>query len=189
MRIRLNAAILAACAFLGGAVDANADVFTAGLYTVINYSGAYPSFKSVAGVSAPSFLDGVEADAGWRFSPFYSVEASYDYHSGSKEFGGITNDVTLQSASLDALGYLPFGWGSPWALYGDVGGSAFFAHEETVSASGGDETRFGGRAGGGLQYQFSDNIGARAGARYEWLGLPDLKSMEVFTIGLVWQQQ
>ena len=59
------------------------DIFTNGLYTVINYSGAYADFKKLPGVLTPSFLDGVEGDVGWRFNRFYSVEGSYSYYTGS----------------------------------------------------------------------------------------------------------
>ncbi|MGB8363529.1 MAG: outer membrane protein [Rhizomicrobium sp.] len=180
--------VAAACAVLGGTGAAHADIFTTGLYTVINYAAVVPTYKAVSGVSTPSYLDGVEADVGWRFNRYYSVEASYDYSTGNTGSGSATFDQTLQSASLDALGYLPFGLDSAWALYGDVGGAAFFAHAQTPLASGNDESRFGARAGGGLQYQFSDDIGLRIGGRYEWTGLPTLKSAEIFAVGLVWQR-
>ena len=186
--MKFRSIIAVACAVLGGTCAAHADTFTTGLYTVINYAAAVPNYKAVSGVSTPSYLDGVEADIGWRFNRYYSVEASYDYNTGSTRSGGTTFDDTLQSASLEALGYLPFGLDSAWALYGDVGGSAFFAHAETPSANRSGETRFGARAGGGLQYQFSDDMGLRVGGRYEWTGLPTLKSAEMFAVGLVWQR-
>lgn len=188
MKNRLKTAIVAACALLGAPCAAQADVFTPGFYAVINYAGAFPNFKSVVGLSTPSYLDGVEADAGWRFNRYYSVEASYDYVTGTKEFQNSTYDTTLQSGSLDALGYLPLGPGSAWALYGDVGGSVYFFQGVNAQFISGNETRFGGRAGAGVQYQFSDDIGVRVGGRYEWAGLPTLKSTEVIAVGLVWQR-
>ena len=47
---------------------------------------------------------------------------------------------------------------------------------------------FGARAGGGLQYQFDENLGLRLGGRYDWTDLPNLRSATVFTVGLVWQR-
>lgn len=186
MRFRIAAAICAACMLGAGAAQADS-IFTTGFYTVINYSGAYPDFKKVAGVVTPSYMDGVEGDVGWRFNRFYSVEASYSYFAGSQRSGGTSFNNTLQDGSIDALGYLPFGYGSPWALYGDVGGTAYFESNGTTISST-HSNRFGGRVGGGLQYQFSDDLGLRAGGRYEWANLPNLKSAEVFAIGLVWQR-
>lgn len=168
--------------------SAHADVFNPGLYTVLNYTGAYPDFKSEPRVNTPSFMDGVEADVGWRFNPFYSVEASYSYFTGAKDNGGTSFTNTLQTGAIDGLGYLPFGRSSPWALYGDAGAVLYFASATTQAASGGHETRFGARAGGGLQFQIDYNLGVRLGGRYEWANIPDMKSAEVVSIGLVWQQ-
>ncbi len=184
MRIRCAAAILALCA----AGSAEADPYIPGMYTVINYSGALPDFKKISGVSLPSQLDGVEADIGWRFNRFYSVEASYSYFTGQKTGNGQSVTAQLQDGSLDALGYLPLGWGSPWALYGDVGGTYYFANAHTATASSGNESNFGARAGGGLQYMIDEDLGVRLSGRYEWADLTHMRSAEVYTIGLVWQR-
>lgn len=167
---------------------AHADIFHPGLYTVINYSAAYPDYKSIANVYTPSSLDGVEADLGWRFNRYYSVEASYSYFTGSKDSHGTAFTDTLQTASLDGLGYLPLGRSSAWALYGDVGATAYFASATTAKASEGHENRFGGRAGGGLQYQIDDDLGVRVSGRYEWADLTNMRAAEVVAIGLVWQR-
>ncbi len=185
MKTCVAAVFLAACAYTGGA---QAEIFTRGLYTVIGYSGARPDFKSIPNVATPSLLDGVEADIGWRFSRFYSVEASYSYFWGSKSSNGISFDSKLQTGSIDALGYLPLGRESPWALYGDIGATAYFASIQSVLLSSSHYTRFGARAGGGLQYQFDDSLGLRLSGRYEWANLPIMKSAEVVTLGLVWQR-
>jgi hypothetical protein len=185
MKIRWAAAIMALCA----AGSAQADPYIPGLYTVINYSAAFPDFGKITGVSLPSELDGVEADIGWRFNRFYSVEASYSYFVGQKTGNGQSLTVDLQDGSLDALGYLPLGWGSPWALYGDVGGTYYFASSHTVSASlTGNSSSFGARAGGGLQYMIDEDLGVRLSGRYDWANITHLKSAEVVTIGLVWQR-
>jgi hypothetical protein len=182
MKLRLAAAILIVSS-LGSAAEA--DSFTPGFYTVLNYSGAYPDYKKVSGAS--SFLDGVEADAGWRFNRFYSVEASYSYFTGSNNGTGTSPTTTLQTGSIDALGYLPFGWASPWALYGDVGATGYFASVSSPTFEQ-HEDSFGARAGGGLQYQFDQDLGLRVGGRYDWADLPHMRSAEVFSIGLVWQR-
>jgi opacity protein-like surface antigen len=188
MKLRVAALALASCTVIAGA--AHADNFIPGLYTVINYSGAYPDFKNNVplGFSSPSFLDGVEADIGWRFNRFYSMEASYSYFTGSKNSPGSTSFTTqLQTASIDALGYLPFGPRSEWALYADVGGTGYFLNQSTPIV-GVHSNRFGGRAGGGVQFQFNEDLGLRVGARYEFANLPAMKSATVFAIGLVWQR-
>ena len=164
---------------------AQAGSFTPGLYTVINYSGAYPDYRSIKG--APSFLDGVEADLGWRFNRFYSVEASYSYFTGSNNPASNNLSTTLQTGSIDALGYLPFGHSSPLALYADIGATEFFASAQTPGSQA-HENHFGARGGGGLQYQFDEDLGLRIGGRYEWANLPHMKSAEVVAIGLVWQR-
>jgi len=180
MKLRLAAAILIATA---GA--AQADMFTPGLYTVINYSGAYPDYRNFKG--APTFLDGVEADVGWRFNRFYSVEASYSYFTGSNNPASNNLSTTLQTGAIDALGYLPFGYASPFALYADVGATGYFASADTPTSQG-HENSFGARAGGGLQYQFDEDLGLRVGGRYDWANLPHMKAAEVFAVGLVWQR-
>jgi len=190
MKLRVAALALASCTVFAGA--AFADNFIPGLYTVINYSGAYPDFKNnntlLPGSSTPSFLDGVEADIGWRFNRYYSMEASYSYFTGSKNTPGVPALTTqLQTASIDALGYLPFGPRSEWALYGDVGGTGYFLNESTPLV-GVHSHRFGWRAGGGVQFQFNEDLGLRVGARYEAANLPAMRSAEVFAIGLVWQR-
>ena len=186
MKIRVAAMALAAGLTLAGAARAD-DIFTTGLYTVIGYSGAYPDFKHVAGVNTPSYLDGVEADIGWRFNRFYSVEASYSYFTGSTNPADGSFSNTLQDGSIDALGYLPLGSWRDWALYSDIGGTWFF--ESASNGTGeGHADRIGARVGGGLQYQFEDDLGIRAGGRYEWANLPNMKSAAVFSVGLVWQR-
>lgn len=185
MNRHLAAALLAAGTVFAGAAQAQ-DMFN-GLYTVIGYSGAYPDFKHVAHVNTPSYLDGVEADVGWRFNRFYSVEASYSYFTGSTSPSGQSFTNTLQDGSIDALGWLPLGPWRNWALYGDVGGTWYFANASTAFNSG-HADNFGARAGGGIQWQFDDNLGLRAGGRYDWANLPNMKSAAVFTVGLVWQR-
>jgi len=184
MKRRVAAAVLAAGTVFAGAAEAQG-IFN-GLYTVIGYSGAYPDFKHGAGLHTPSYLDGVEADVGWRFNRFYSMEASYSYFTGSSNSaGGPSFNNTLQDGSIDALGYLPLGPWRSWSLYGDVGGTWYFS---SAAGLGGHADRFGGRAGGGIQYQFDENLGLRAGGRWDWANLPQMKSAAVLTIGLVWQR-
>jgi hypothetical protein len=185
MNLRVAALALAGCMIVAGA--ARADIFTHGFYTVINYSGAYPDFKKTNTFENPSYLDGVEANLGWRFNRFYSVEASYSYYQGSKNPTGAHFTTELQTASIDALGYLPFGPGSEWALYGDVGGTGYFLNESTPLA-GMHSDSFAGRAGGGVQFQFNEDLGLRVGGRYEWANLETMRSVQVFTVGLVWQR-
>src|SRR5271163_2606903 len=98
MKYRVAAAIVAGC--LAASAGARADpIFTTGFYTVIGYSGAYPDFKQELHVNTPSYMDGVEADVGWRFNRYYSVEASYSYFTGSTQPpGGTTFSNTLQTA-------------------------------------------------------------------------------------------
>jgi len=185
MKRHVAAAILAAGTVFAGAAQAQ-DMFN-GLYTNIGYSGAYPDFKRIAHVYTPSYLDGVEADVGWRFNRFYSVEASYSYFTGSTKPSGGSFTNTLQEGSIDALGWLPLGPWRNWSLYADVGGTWFF--ENADNGVGEDHAdRFGARAGGGMQWQFDENLGLRAGGRYEWANLPNMKSAAVFTVGLVWQR-
>lgn len=186
MKIRCAAAILSACALAAG--EAAADPYIPGLYTVINYSGAFPDYRKIPNVSLPSHLDGVEADMGWRFNRFYSVEASYSYFTGQKTANGVSLTSQLQDGSIDALGYLPFGYASAWALYADVGGTYYFASTHTAVASTGNESKFGARAGGGLQYMIDEDLGVRVSGRYEWADLTHMRSAEVFAVGLVWQR-
>jgi hypothetical protein len=184
MKRPLAAAVLAAGTALAGSAHAQ-NIFN-GLYTDIAYSGAYPDFKKVVGVSTPSYLDGVEATVGWRFNRFYSIEGSYDYYTGSSHLPGVTAiNTTLQDGSIDALGWLPLGPWRDWALYGDIGGTWYFLSSD---GGGGHFDRWGGRAGGGIQYQIDEDLGVRLGGRYEWMNFPSLNSAEVFTVGLVWQR-
>lgn len=187
--MNIRAAVAAAlAASLCCAASARADdIFTTGLYTDLGYTGADPDFKKIANVYTPSFMDGVEADMGWRFNRFYSVEASYSYYTGAKNFVGTSFHNTLQTASIDGLGYLPLGYESQWALFGDAGGTAYFESYGTVAGTA-HQTRFGARAGGGVQYQFTVDLGVRVEGRYDWADLSNMRSAKVFTIGLVWQQ-
>jgi hypothetical protein len=189
MKYRVAAAIAVAGILAAGAARADS-TFTNGLYTVINYSGAYPDFEKNLKFNTPSYMDGVEADVGWRFNRFYSLEASYSYFTGSNHpKGGPSTTNTLQTASIDALGYLPLGRATSWALYADVGATEYF---EDVTGTGlaksPNADRFGGRAGGGVQYQFDEDLGLRVGGRYEFASLPEMKSAVVFAVGLVWQR-
>jgi len=187
MKHRIAAASLAAGIAFAGSAYAQSTTYS-GFYTVINYTGAFPDFKKVAGVSTPSYLDGVEANVGWRFNRFYTMEASYDYYSGSTHNtpGGPSFNTTLQQGSLDALGYLPLGYWRSWSLYGDIGGTWYSLSSNGVGAL--REDRWGGRAGGGVQFQIDDDLGVRLGGRYEWMNMRVLKSTEVFSVGLVWQR-
>lgn len=185
---RVRIAVAFVCAVLGASTAARADTFGSGLYAVINYAGVIPKWSAIKDISTPSYLDGVEADIGWRFNPFYSVELSYDYNTGSTTLHGIDFNTTLQAISLDGMGYLPLGRNSKWALYADAGGSLFIANGGTPTMHSGDETRIGGRVGGGLLYQFSDDLGVRASGRYEFTDVPNIRSAEIFSIGLVWQR-
>jgi opacity protein-like surface antigen len=187
MRLRCAAPILSACLFV--ASGAMADPFMPGLYTVINYSGAYPDYRKIPHVSFPSELDGVEADIGWRFNRFYSIEGSYSYFNGQKNADGESLTSELQDGSIDALGYLPFGYSSPFALYADVGATYYFADAHTATSSvEGNESNFGARAGGGVQYMIDDDLGVRISGRYDWADLNHLRAAEVFAVGLVWQR-
>lgn len=185
---RVKIAVAIAAAMLGASSAAQAAPFDSGLYAVIDYAGVIPKWSAIKGISTPSYLDGVEADIGWRFNPFYSVELSYDYNTGSTTSHDVDFDATLQAISLDGMGYLPLGRNSHWALYADAGGSLFIANGGTPTMHSGDETRLGGRVGGGLLYQFSDDLGVRASGRYEFTDVPNIKSAEIFSVGLVWQQ-
>jgi len=187
MRVRLAGAALAA-SMLGASGALADDPYIPGLYTVINYSGAFPSYKKVPTISFPSELDGVEADIGWRFNRFYSVEASYSYFEGQKNANGQSLTSELQDGSIDALGYLPFGYSSPWALYADVGGTYYFASAHTVTLSTGNESTFGARVGGGLQYMIDEDLGVRLSGRYDWADLTHVRAATVFAVGLVWQR-
>lgn len=186
MKVRAAAAVLTA--FLCCAASARADdIFTTGFYTNIGYTGLDPDFTNVRSAYTPSYLDGVEADGGWRFNRYYSVEASYSYYTGARNSGDTSFHYTLQTVSADGLGYLPLGYESPWALFGDVGGTAYFESYGTVAGTG-HQDRFGARAGGGLQYQFTLDLGVRLEGRYDWADLSNIRSAKVFTVGLVWQQ-
>jgi len=173
---------------LVAAGTAAADPYFPGLYTVINYSGAFPDYRGLKNVSKPSMLDGVEADIGWRFNRFYSMEGSYSYFTGQKTAGGQSLTIELQDLSIDALGYLPFGYSSSWALYADLGGTYYFANVHTATVSTGNDTKFGARVGGGLQYMIDEDLGVRLSGRYDWADLTHMHSVEVFTVGLVWQR-
>ena len=186
VKFALSSALAGLCALWAG--SATADPFWPGFYTVIGYSGLKPNYKSVANVSPPSYLDGVEADAGWRFNRYYSVEAGYNYDVASTHDKGNDFNATVQSGAIDGIGYLPFGGNSPLALFGDVGAAVFFVNNQSPLITHGNHTRFGGRAGGGLQYQFDDDLGVRLSGRYEWSGDSYMRSAEVFTVGLVWQR-
>lgn len=173
---------------LVAAESARAEPFIPGLYTVINYSAAFPDFRNLPHTPLPSLLDGVEADIGWRFNRFYSVEASYSFFTGQRNSGATSLTTTLQDGSVDALGYLPFGRESPFALYGDIGATYYFASANTATASTGNQSKLGARAGGGLQYMISDDLGVRLSGRYDWADLSHMREAKVVTIGLVWQR-
>jgi opacity protein-like surface antigen len=185
MKFRVAAVFLAAIAFCG---SAQAQSFSRGFYTSIGYAGAFPNFTDFNHEAVPNYLDGVEAGIGWRFSRFYSIEASYSYFTASKNITGESLSTTLQTGSIDAFGYLPFGWSSPWALFGDIGGTGYFASVESPDFSGGHQSSFGARAGGGLQYQFDENLGLRLSGRYDWANMTHMKSAEVFGVDLIWQR-
>lgn len=186
MKVRVAAAIMASLLCCAASARAD-DIFTTGLYANIGYTGLDPDFTNVRSAFTPTYLDGVEADAGWRFNRYYSVEASYSYYTAAKNDGGTSFHYTLQTASIDGLGYLPLGYESPWALFGDAGGTAYIENDGTVAGTA-HETRFGARAGGGLQYQFTIDLGVRLEGRYDWADLSNLRSAKVFTVGLIWQQ-
>ncbi len=178
---------------LVAAGSAAADPYMPGYYAVINYTGAFPDYRPfrigpLAGVAMASRLDGVQANIGWRFNRFYSIEGSYFYYSGQKNANGTSSTTQLQGGSIDALGYLPFGYSSPWALYGDVGGTWYFFNTHTATAASGTESKFGARAGGGLQYMIDEDLGVRVSGHYDWADLAHLRAAEVFTVGLVWQR-
>jgi len=186
MKIRFAAVAVAACVVSAGAVQAQ--IFVPGPYAVINYSGLLPNFKSAPYVHTPSYLDGGELDVGWRFNRYYSVEASYAYDTGNNNSNGTSLTTNFQTAAIDGLGYLPLGRNTPWALFADAGATVIFAHDLTSLLPGGNETRFGGRAGGGVLYQIDDNLGVRLSGRYEWTGLADMRSAAIFGVGVVWQR-
>lgn len=68
-----------------------------------------------------------------------------------------------------------------------MGATEFFESATTASASG-HANSFGGRAGGGVQYQFDQDLGLRVGGRYELANLTNMKTTAVFAVGLVWQR-
>lgn len=100
-----------------GQAQTRPDEFASGAYTVVSSNAWAPVYSNDVRSFAPSLLGGFDVEEGWRFNRYYAVEAGYALATGSSQY----IRLTVQAVSLDALGYLPFGYHRKFALFGDVG--------------------------------------------------------------------
>lgn len=179
-----GAALCAALSSFAVAAQAAGDPFQPGFYLSGGSEVWVPTYRYGLSAIAPNVLYGGEIDAGWRFNRYYSVEAGYSAAAGSA-----TVAATVQALSIDAYGYLPLGRGSHFALFGTAGvselrgtaiGTGYGYYVISTSYA------FGGRFGAGAQFQFNQNWGLRAGARYQFADFSSASGALVTSVQVVW---
>ncbi len=120
---------------------------------------------------------GANIFAGVRFNQYFGAELGYGFIAKTKgnvkESDGTNVSVTNKATNIyvDAIGYLPVA--TKVDLIGAVGVGRF-SNKGTSSADGvtqsGKTNKVGPRVGVGAQYNFTDNVSARAMVRYQKAG-------------------
>lgn len=144
------------------------------------YIGADYQFTrlSYAGDGGHDSFSGFNIHAGNRFSDHFGLELGYfrtGEQSATYDILGTPTTIKgrLQGVTLDALGYLPVTEDNAFELVGTVG--LAYTHGRIESAgyiTGSDsDNDIGFRVGGGAQYNFTQNLNARALVRFQTVGL------------------
>jgi opacity protein-like surface antigen len=173
-----------AAAMSSCAVAASTDPYESGFYLATGNESWVPAYKNDLSSYAPKYLYGGDIQGGWRFNRYYSIEAGYAIATNSA-----TVRATVQAVSIDAYGYLPLGRASHFALFATAGASELWGtasvtgYGYSVSAT---SNAFGGRVGGGLQYQINRHFGFRISSRYEFANFAGVKGAGVGAVSFVW---
>lgn len=142
-------------------------------------------------------LNGLNIHVGNRFHENFGAEIGYfrtrqeskDIAAGDVVGDGtvaaadFSTDTQVQGFTLDALGYLPVYDGVE--LIGTAGATWTKIEVEVTDSDDIDESELGFRAGGGIQYTFTEAISARALARYQTADFDDIADRAwTYSLGL-----
>lgn len=141
-------------------------------------------------------FNGFNIHVGNRFTDYVGLELGY-FRTGEESYTdnslGTPVNVKgrLTGATLDALGYLPVTEDKSFELIGTAGVS-YIRGEIEATALGvtveDDESEWGFRAGGGAQYNVTDNMNIRGIARYQTADFDDIADRAwVFSLGANYQ--
>lgn len=158
------------------AFNANANVVDLTPYAGIDYNYSL--------VNHDSSMDGIMAGQahsatvvlGSKVSPYAGVEAFYQL---SKKEHKTEYRSQIQGYGADVLGYLPLGCYGEWQLVGSAGAGWYTAKYNKDQDSG-----WGYRLGGGVQYNINENLAVRAMYRHVWVDKSVLDDLNEFTVGI-----
>ncbi|MGC9954491.1 MAG: outer membrane beta-barrel protein [Rhizomicrobium sp.] len=173
------------------ATNAYADNYVTGVYIGGDFTQAEVNYKSpiIEGLVGPQTPNGMSVDVGWRFSKYYTVEASYFSVNGDRNSPTGTTSVQAEGIFLDGMGYLPIAH-SDVSIISDVGlgwvnGKDAASSATTIFTA--SEDRFAGRIGAGVQWQASEEFGVRVLVRYQYMSFTVSKSAIMENLGFVFQ--
>ena len=148
-------------------------------------------------------FDGLNIHVGNRFHKNFGMELGYfrtkeesqsfDISALTATPGDVANTkVRLQGFTLDGMGYLPLDKEEKFELIGTAGVSWTKADIKFSGivlgvpvALSDDSSEFGFRAGGGAQFNFTNNVGVRGLARYQSADYDDTADRAwVYSVGL-----
>lgn len=152
-------------------------------YVGLDYAYDDVDFKKEAKPINNDFSSGI-ISVGTKFNNYSSVEAFYQMAGEEK---GRSDNVPYKGKfsayGLDALGHMPLGCEQKVELLGSLGLGIYDINIKKDGVKNSSD-KVGYRIGLGAQYNFTDNIAARVMARYNYLGMANLHSMNEVTAGI-----
>jgi OOP family OmpA-OmpF porin len=172
---------LAALALVGMLITTSASAEPVGRYFYLVPFGGVTVFDSDLKYPTAPLADELNfgGRVGYQWLPWLGVEAGAGYTPTHEDIAG-GKDVDFYHFSGDFM-FTPFQgrWGGPFLMAG-AGGSNL-----KVSESGPDTDQGNAEVGGGVQFWFSDGVGARIEARdLMWMNKDELTDIETHTLVL-----
>ena len=170
-----NIVLLAAVSAIALAGSANALEFrpyVGAQYNVtnVNYKGSPTDINMHSG----SVFVGTEYNKYFGTEIFYQMSKDW-----SKVIGGEKVKADFDAYGLDVYGYLPLGCDQVFAPFVTAGIASYDFGKDV------DDTGFGYRLGGGIQYHITNNVAVRVLGRYIWADkLDHMDHMSEFSAGI-----
>ena len=128
-------------------------------------------------------------NAGVKMGEFVSLEAFFQQSGERKKHisDTVSSKTKFHAYGLDMYGYMPIPrCDDTFNLLGSIGLANYNIETKYEGAARGkiDKDRMGYRAGIGMQYNFTENLGARVMGRYTYLGGKALKDLKEVTAGI-----
>ncbi|HSN32702.1 MAG TPA: porin family protein [Ideonella sp.] len=158
---------------------AAASAFAEGLSVGGSVGGSHWKGDAFGGVASDSSDTGYKLWLGWGFTPNFGLEAGYV---DLGKFSGPLGDLKGQGEYLDAVGSVPLGMNI--SALGRVGLFSGRLQRDTLGVSDSDRG-LSWKAGLGLQYDLSKNLGIRGEwERYRFDALSTKADTDLYSIGV-----